>query len=549
MSSEPNLRHDTLDRTLAIRGGLVYDGTGAPPMHADLLIHGDRIFSIEPSNQANLTIAVDRVIDATGMWVCPGFIDIHRHLDAKPFTHGWSGDIEIFQGITTSIAGNCGFSLAPVSDTYATLQRSHLSPILGTLPPEELPSDFPAYLDAVQNTSLPLNLGAMLGAGSVRISLKGYDAAPFSEAEMAEAVRIVDAALAAGALGVSVGIMYIPECYGDIDTFARLLAPLRNYPGRPLIAHIRAEGNGLIPAVREILEIAARVGCPLEISHFKACGKDNWRRSINEAIALIDEARANGQDVTCDVYPYLYGSSALTTLVPPAFIGDDLDRALDELATPSGVDRLRAALRSTGDDWENMAVLMGWENVLISSVRDPANSKFVGLTMAEAAHTYGFADGDALMAHLLATDRGETAMLIRSMCQDDVDRIVQLPYASIISDAIYADNGSPHPRMYGAMPKALRDFVLDRQLLTPEALIHKMTEKPARRFGLQDRGVLRPGAYADLIAFDPEQFTDTATVEQPKQLARGLAYSIINGALVIDDGVRTSQRNGALIRA
>lgn len=528
-------------RTL-IRGGLVVDGTGGVPYVGDVLLAGDRILAVGPS----LTETADTVIDAAGCAVCPGFVDIHRHLDAKAIMN-WGGETELRQGITSTVVGNCGFSLAPNSATHRAAQRAFDEPILGPLP-EEYPTTFPAYLSALSSADLPLNVGAMIGAGSVRISEQGFVDAPLTGDAMRRAQDALREALTLGAAGVSLGIMYLPEYYADRAELAEMLRPLGEMGGLAVM-HIRGEGDSLVASVQEALDITAMAGCSLHISHFKSCGVDNWRREIHKAIALIEQARAQGRDVTCDFYPYTGGSTGLNTMLPPSFVAGDMEKALARLGTPQGVQELRNALEKRYDDWDNYAISLGWERILISSVKHPHNKKYLGRNVEQAAKAEGCPDAVALAAHLLHDEQGATAIINMSMCQDDVDTIARLPYAMVISDAIYADTPTPHPRLFGAMPRVLRDMVAERNVLDLPTAIHKMTALPAWRMGLQDRGTLAPGYMADVLVFDPDQFRDNATFEDPAQLATGLVWSFINGIPVVrDDHALTGSAGRRLLR-
>lgn len=351
-----------------------------------------------------------------------------------------------------------------------------------------------------------------------------------------------------GAVGVSCGIMYLPECYSTTNEFAEILKPLGK-AGRVLTAHIRGEGDSLVSSVKEIIEIGKKAGCPVEISHFKCCGMENWRKGIHEAITLIEEARAAGQDVTCDFYPYEGGSTALTTMLPPCCVAGDMTAALARLGTPEGVEEFRKAAAVRYDDWDNYAITLGWDRILISGVSAPENRRFLGLTVEEAAKKFGFPDSASCAAHLMHTDNGKTAIINMSMCQEDIDTVARLPYSTIISDSIYADTDTPHPRMYGSFPKIIREYVNERHVLTLEQAIEKMTSRPARRMGLKDRGELRPGAYADLLIFDPDTFKDRATFSEPTLLAEGLSYALLNGVPVWQDGELLSHSAGRCLLA
>ena len=527
---------------MKIANGLIYNGSLDEPFRGDVWIEHDRIVAVggdAPPREA------DCEIDARGRIVCPAFVDIHRHPDAKPFT-GWTGEVELRQGIGTTVVGNCGISMTPAGDEHAAEQYAFAEPVLGPMC-EHPPRTYRDYMAALEARQLPLNMAAMIGTGSVRISLKGFSDAPFTREEMLQAQALIADALDAGAPGISLGIMYLPECYGSIDEFAEMLRPVGERHSL-ITAHIRGEGDSMVASVREVIEIARRAGCALEISHFKSCGVKNWRRDIHRAVEQIEIARAAGQDVSCDFYPYDGGSTALTTMLPPAFVRGDMAAALRRLGTPEGVKAFRKSVAIEYPDWDNFAITLGWERIIISGVANEYNRRFLGLTATEAADRFGFEDAAALAAFLMHDEQGKTAIINMSMCQDDIDAVARLPYSSIISDAIYADTDTPHPRMFGAMPKVIREYVKERGLLTMQQAIHKMTLLPARRMAIEGRGELRPGAYADLLMFDPETFTDHATFADPARLATGLDLMLLNGQKVIENDALLTSGAGRCLR-
>ena len=562
--------------TLLITNGLIYDGLGGKPYPGDILIDGDRIvqitarinasteyaispsseYAISPSSGHAIDVQADRVIDAKGMAVTPGFIDIHRHCDIKPLTGERFGDALLTQGITTTVVGNCGISLLPRSPDpdQARAMYDVYEPVLGPVSDLLLqngPATYEDYLLALDKSHLPVNFASMVGTGSVRIAVKGFDASPYTKEEMKAAQKLIESALTAGAAGISTGLMYVPECYSSKEEMVELLAPA-GACGAALIAHIRGEGDSLVASVREIIAIGKEAGCPVEISHFKSCGIKNWRKSIHEAIAVIAQARASGQDVTCDFYPYDGGSTALTTMIPPAYIDafarGDMKKAVASLGTAEGNVAFRNYCAREYADWDNYAISLGWDRTIVSAVVWPHNQRFVGKSIQQAAEEFGFADAASCAAWLMHDEEGKTAIISMSMCQYDVDTVAQLPFSSVISDSIYAKTDSPHPRLYGAFPKIIRDMVLERNLMTLPEAIRKMTDMPARRLKLADRGRLAEHCFADINIFDPTVFRDHATYANPAQLSTGLSYCLVNGQLALVDGIPSRGSFGTNLR-
>ena len=529
--------------TTLIRNGLLYDGLGGAPLSGDVLIENDKIVAVGEIKNAQ----ADTVIDAAGRIVCPGFVDMHRHCDVKPLVGNTFGIVELAQGITTTVSGNCGISFAPANPEKAAEMYSFNEPVLGPVGNLSLYT-YRDYMDALDKAHLPLNFASMIGTGSAKIAVKGFSDTPYTPQELKATHDLIEDALQAGAVGASVGIMYLPECYSTTDEFAQILEPVGRY-GAVVTAHIRGEGDSMVDSVAEMIEIGKKAKCAVEISHFKSCGMKNWQKEIHRAIALIDAARASGQDVTCDFYPYEGGSTSLTTMLPPVFVAGDMHKALAKLGTPQGVEEFRQTSSVLYSDWDNFAITLGWERILISGVNRPENRKFLSKSVTAAAQEFGFADDAACAAYLMHSEDGKVAIINMSMCQEDIDTVAKLPYANVISDAIYADTDTPHPRMFGAFPKVLREYVAERGVYTMQEAICRMTSMPAARMKLQGRGTLQVGSYADINVFDPAEFRDNATFANPAQLATGLAYCFVNGQLAVENGVLLRRNCGKNLRA
>lgn len=528
---------------MIIKNALIYDGTGCDAYKADILIEDGLIKQIGQ----DISAEGGQLIDASNRIVTPGFVDIHRHCDNRPFYGDGFGLTLLAQGITTTVVGNCGISAAPLSrDEKLRKETIYFDePVLGANPEKYF--DFPEYLDGLGQVELPVNMAALIGTGSVKISIKGFENKPYTRDEIEASRRVIREAMEAGAPGVSVGIMYLPECYNTKQDYIDILQSVGELDGI-VTAHIRGEGDSMVDSVREMIEIAEAVGCRLEISHFKSCGTKNWKKEIFRAIEEIEKARARGLTVYCDLYPYDGGSTALTTMIPPEFINGDLNTALLRLGTESGVERFREMLDRHYDDWDNFALTLGWERIIISGVVKEENKKFLGMNAVAAAEKYHFKDAVELAAHLLHSENGRTAIINMSMCQDDIDTIMRLPYAIIISDSIYADTATPHPRLNGAFPKVIREYVMERGVLTLQEAVMKMTWLPAQRMKLEKRGRIAEGFWADINIFNPEQFRDHADYQHSAELSSGLDYCILAGNIAYQNGEKAAQNFGQLVR-
>lgn len=523
-----------------IQNGLVYDGTGRPPKKADVLVVDGVIREIgKPAVQA------DRVVDADSKCVTPGFIDIHRHCDLAALS-GEFGEIELSQGITTTVSGSCGLTPFPSRDETRKALYDFLEPCLGKGDLNKKLESFADYRNALEHTARPLNIGGLVGTDSVKVFLKGFSSSPYTKKELEEGQRIIETAMDDGALGISMGIMYVPECYSTREDLV-LLAAAAAKKGGVLTCHIRGEGNSLVESVEEILDVAKRSGIPLNISHFKAVGPKVWGSGLARAIEKIEKAKSEGCKVDVDFYPYTGGATTLLSLVPPEFLEDGLVNALETLRTEQGRDSLRKMLLKEYEGWDNLVPALGWGRVVITSVTKPENLRYSGLTVEEITRKFGFKDEVEFVSELLAEEDGKAGIVIMSMRQEDVDTVARLDYSMVISDSLYCETQSPHPRLYASFPKILRDYVCGRKILTPEQAIAKMTGMPARKLGLRGRGVIEPGAFADINIFSLENVRDNAQFGDSKHLSTGMDYVFVNGEAAYAGGSVTGVNTGSVL--
>ncbi|NLI21531.1 MAG: amidohydrolase family protein [Clostridiales bacterium] len=528
-----------------IHGALVYDGTGEAPRAADVLIDGERIAAVE-AGLAGRDIDAERV-DARGRMVTPGFLDMHRHCDVAPLRDADFGTLELAQGITATTVGNCGIACVPVPpDRYADY-RAFAVPVVGDMPPEFAFFDYRAYFAALEAAKPALHMGVMAATGAVRVAVKGFADTPYTQAEMARAQAHVAEAMACGALGVSLGFMYLPEFYTTPEEEVRVIAPAAR-AGGVLTTHVRGEGDSLAASIREVLDIARRAGIRLHISHLKATGIRNWNRGIHEAIALLEDARAHGEPVTADFYPYAGGSTTVFSLIPPTVTRQSNEGTLRYLATAAGRRALREGIAREHAGWDNMALSIGWDRILVAGTRLPEHAGYAGRSVLALAQAAGYGEPSDFICDLVVAEGGQVTVIVLSMDERDVDTVARLPYAALISDALYGGGGNPHPRLYGAFPRLIRDFVLARSILPMETAVRKMTGLPASILGLTERGLIRPGYRADVAVFDPAALLDHATYEDSRRLSTGMERLLMDGRTVWTNSHATDRHAGQVLR-
>lgn len=519
-----------------IRDGTVIDGSGGAPFRADIGIRSGKIAAVGSCGEAAKTL------DAAGRYVTPGLLDIHRHGDAAVFRPGF-GRAELRQGLTTIVNGNCGLSLAPFGAAHRAELQRYLGAITGDIDPAIPTESMAAYLDALRARPLPLHVGMLVGGGTVRADCCGYAPGDADEA-LPELHRRLERALADGALGVSLGLGYAPECFYTPDGLLRALAPLQG-SGVPVCVHMREEGDMVCEALREMLRAARLLNTPVHISHLKAMGPRNWNRRIPEALALLQQARDEGLDVSCDVYPYCAGSTQLLHLLPQDFLAGGTDAVAARLRDPAQRDILRERI-AHGRDFDNIAQMVGWDNIRLTTLHRPEFQPLTGKTLAQAAELLGMEPVDCL-CHVLAEEACNVTMIDFITCDEDIERILRAPFASVISDSLYPTEGLPHPRVYGTFSRILETFVRERHVLTLPEAVQRMTALPAQVLRLRGKGRIAAGMDADLNVFDPAAVHERATWEQPAQESEGMDAVFVGGAPAILHGAFTGAANGQVL--
>lgn len=520
---------------LRLTGALVVDGTGAPGRVADVAIADGRIVALGRDAAA----PASRVLALDGLVLAPGFVDIHTHVDFTLPRYPRAQSM-VRQGVTTLVGGNCGFSPFPIGDGHAADLRE-----LGAFIDAGLAwswTDADGYLEHVDALPLACNLAQLVGHGSVRVAVLGLEPRAPTSSELERMCRYVDDALCAGAVGVSTGLVYVPGSHASTQEIVALAGVAARY-GRVYTSHVRSEGDGVIDAVAEALEIGDAAGVPVQLSHHKAMGRDNWG-SVDRTLAMIDAARDRGLDVAADQYPYVAASTTLSALLPDWARNDGLDGMLAVLSDPHGRAALARAVTDGASDFD-------LDQVMISAVPDGPNATAAGRMLVDIARAAREHPVDTVF-RLLADERDRVQMVVFGMDERDVCTVMAHPWVAVASDGWTldpAEGGVPHPRSYGTYVRVLGRYVREQGVLTLEDAVRKMTSLPASRIGLRDRGAVRIGAHADLVAFDPQRVIDRATFDTPHRIATGVHHVIVNGRLVIDDGVDTGVDAGKVLRA
>ena len=522
-----------------IQNAVIVDGTGNIPFRGDVGILNGKIEAV-----GDLTGHEARqVIDAAGRYLTPGFIDVHRHGEAAAFREGY-GKAELAQGLTLVINGNCGPSMAPVQGPNRQEILDYLAPVVGDMPAGCDFTSVAEYKEQLARVPQRIHNGILVGMGTVRGCAAGFYDGELSEEQYGFVHSLLKQGLADGAQGVSLGLGYAPECFYDTEGMIRALEPLRD-SGTVITVHMRQEGDEVVEALEEMLKVARELRTPMQISHLKAIGTRNWDRCVPKMLELLRQARAEGVDVTCDVYPYPAGSTQLIHVLPPEFQAGGMDALTEALLDPEKRQIMRQRM-GTGTDFENISLLVGFENIQATSLRLPEHRIYEGKNIVEIAAMQGKDVYDALF-DLLAAEHCTPAMIDRITSEADIDRILAEPYSGVISDATYPENGLMHPRVYGNIPRLLEHYVRERGFLTIEKAVHKITGLPAGRFGLKTKGRIEAGMDADLCLFDLNNIHQTGTWTQPDQLAAGMDTVFVMGKPALLEGEFTDHFGGQIL--
>lgn len=522
-----------------IKNARIADGTGAPIYFGSVAIKSGKIVMV--GDLGNVQAA--EVIEANGQVLSPGFIDVHTHNDLMLLTDN-SCQSKLQQGVTTQIVGNCGFSVAPIRDETLSLLRTYAEPSIGIW--EGVPAwhSFEEYLRVLGDTPLAGNVGAMVGNGTVRMAVKGFDKSPFTSAETDHAKAYLAEAFEAGAVGMSMGLTYTPEHYYTTEELIPLCAVAEKY-NRPVAVHMRGEGDSLMQSIDEMLHIAEQTGISLHISHMKAAGKNNWGK-MSAALEKLDKARAKGIDVTGDVYSYTACYSQFPYLMPPWAAEGGVAKAVERVRDPETFQRIKANMERSGDGWDCMIYSTGWENVWIALTVNPSCKQYEGMSVAEIAQLRGENPTECGL-RLFAENDGKLGFMFFFIDEADIKSILCWDHAFSASDSTSINSGICHPRVFGNSVRLLSHFVREEHTLSLESAIQKLTGMPAKRFGLNGKGLLRPGMDADLVLFNPETIQDCADYDHPQRYPKGISQVLVAGKSAMQSGNYQNTTDGKLI--
>ena len=520
---------------LVLRRATVFDGMGTPGRELDVAVTGDRITEV-----GTITATGSEEIDLAGMALAPGFIDIHSHADLSLLVNP-NAESRIRQGVTLEVVGQDGNSVGPMSDAGFRATRDRYRDTYGV---DINFRDLGGFLDQLDRTPATVNLATMIGHGTIRGLVVGGGDRPATDDEIQRMRALIGEALDQGAVGFSSGLEYTPGSFADVNELVELAEELRG-TGYPYASHMRNEDDRLFAAVEETLHVGRMAGVPVQVSHLKAQGERNWWKA-KAVLRSIEEARTSGLDVHFDRYPYIAYATGLSGLFPAWARAGGTGAFIRRLEDPTQLQAIERFARA------KVALLGSWDAVQISSTRTAGNAYARGRRLGELAQERD-EEPFALTVRLIVEERSSVGMIGFGMSEENTAEFLAHPLGMVCSDGgSYApygalSGGSPHPRGYGTFPRLMGHYVRSGAL-SLELAVHKVTALPARKIGLADRGVIEPGAFADLVAFDPTTVADQATFEDPHQYPVGIPLVVVNGQVTLRDGEQTGVRAGRAIR-
>ena len=523
---------------IIIRGGTVYDGSGGPPRRADLAIGGDRVVEVGDLSGRR----ADTVVDATGLAVAPGFVNMLSWSTESLLVDGRSQG-EIRQGVTTQVFGE-GSSMGPLTD----VMKQRMKEQQGDLKYEVAWTTLREYLDHLQRRGVSQNVASFIGAATIREHVVGLEDRPATPEEMGKMRELVRREMEQGALGIGSSLIYAPGSYASTEELIELCKVAARYGGT-YISHMRSEGERLLEAVDEVIRISREAGLPAEIYHLKAAGEANWSK-IDQVVARVEEARRQGRQVRADMYTYTAGATGFDACIPRWALSGGLEALFPRLQDGPTRARIAREMSTPGLGFENLCLLAGSaERILLVGFKTDALKPLTGKTLAQVAQERG-TDPWQTILDLVAADRTRIEVVFFLMSEDNVRKQIKLPWVGFGSDAASMAPVAPftlssaHPRAYGNFARLLGRYVRDEKLIPLEEAVRRLSSMPAGNLGLEGRGLLKKGMYADVAVFDAATIADRATFEQPHQYAVGMRHVFVNGVQVLKDGEHTGALPG-----
>ena len=525
-------------RTL-IKHGLIVDGNKTPAYEGDILIENEKILKISQ----DLNEEADKVIDAKGRVICPGFIDTHSHSDLVILVNPYN-EVKIRQGITTEVLGQDGISMAPLPQEHISSWRKNLAGLDGES--DEIDWKYETtenYLKMMDYNGVGLNETYLVPHGNVRMEAMGLEDRPATKEEIQKMCEITERELKAGAIGLSTGLIYIPCAYSLTEEIIEMCKVVAKYDG-VFVVHQRSEADTILTSMEEIIEIGKQSGVKVHFSHFKVCGKANWKY-IPQVIELLEKTEKEGIRVSFDQYPYAAGSTMLGVVLPPWAHSGGTDKLIERLSDENERAKMKKDIANGIEGWDNFIEFAGIDQIFVTSVKTDKNKDTIGKSLLEIGKMRGKDPLDATF-DLLKEEENAVGMVDFYGLEEHIIGFMKRDEQNVCTDGLLA--GKPHPRAYGSFPKILGRYVRELNVLTIEEAVYKMTKKAATSFSIKDRGELKEGYFADIVIFDKDTVSGCDDFINSMQYPTGIDYVIINGNCVVEEGKYNKIKAGKVLK-
>ena len=525
-------------RTL-IKHGLIVDGNKTPAYEGDILIENEKILKISQ----DLNEEADKVIDAKGRVICPGFIDTHSHSDLVILVNPYN-EVKIRQGITTEVLGQDSISMAPLPQEHISSWRKNLAGLDGES--DEIDWKYETtenYLKMMDYNGVGLNETYLVPHGNVRMEAMGLEDRPATKEEIQKMCEITERELKAGAIGLSTGLIYIPCAYSLTEEIIEMCKVVAKYDG-VFVVHQRSEADTILTSMEEIIEIGKQSGVKVHFSHFKVCGKANWKY-IPQVIELLEKAEKEGIRVSFDQYPYAAGSTMLGVVLPPWAHSGGTDKLIERLSDENERAKMKKDIANGIEGWDNFIEFAGIDQIFVTSVKTEKNKDTIGKSLLEIGKMRGKDPLDATF-DLLKEEENAVGMVDFYGLEEHIIGFMKRDEQNVCTDGLLA--GKPHPRAYGSFPKILGRYVRELNVLTIEEAVYKMTKKAATSFSIKDRGELKEGYFADIVIFDKDTVSGCDDFINSMQYPTGIDYVIINGNCVVEEGKYNKIKAGKVLK-
>jgi len=524
---------------ILIKNGLIVDGTGSNGVKGSLAIENDKIVAMGQVQEEGF----DRVINAQGLVVAPGFIDTHSHSDLQLLIDPYVKP-KVMQGITTEVLGQDGISMAPLPKQYIGPWRKNLAGLDGDS--DDIDWNYETtqgYLDLIEKSGVGINESYLVPHGNIRMEAMGLDNRLPNAEDLRKMGDITRREMEAGAFGLSTGLIYMPCAYSETNEIIEMCKVVAEYNGL-FVIHQRSEADTILESMEEVINIGRQSGVRIHFSHFKVCGKKNWGH-IESVIALLEKAQAEGIKISFDQYPYVAGSTMLGVILPPWVHDGGTDKLIKRLEDPVLRKKMIHDIENGIAGWDNFVDFAGLDQIFVTSVKTKANADLVGKNLIEIGQIRGKEPLEATF-DLLHDEENAVGMVDFYGTEEHVIRFLTRPEQNVCTDGLLG--GKPHPRVFGSFPRVLGKYVREDKALTLEEAVRKMTSKPAEVLGFVGRGVLKVGNYADVVIFNPETIIDKGTFVDPIQYPEGIEYVLINGTVAVEHGTQSKQLPGRVLR-